>query len=165
MMFHRHRLLKSVTVVLGLMFAANLAGAECRPDTVHLRGDWGKARFSVEVADNASERARGLMERPSMPLSAGMLFVYHQTRPVSFWMRNTLIPLDMIFLDENGVVVNVHHNAIPLDETLIPSRAPTRYVLEVNAGLSKALGITKGTELRHPSVVQTNAAWRCADPE
>lgn len=162
---YRHRLLKFLTVALGLSLSAFSVQAECRPDTVHLRGDWGKARFTVEVADNAAERSKGLMGRPSMPMSKGMLFVYHQTRPVSFWMRNTLIPLDMIFLDENGVVVNVHHNAIPLDESPIPSVAPARYVLEVNAGLSKALGISAGTELRHPSVIQTNAAWRCADPE
>ncbi len=94
-----------------------------------------------------------------------MLFVYHRTRPVSFWMRNTLIPLDMIFLDEAGVVVALHENAIPLDETPISSIAPTRYVLEVNGGLSRRLGITLGSELRHPSVIQTNAAWRCSEPE
>ena len=161
----RHRLFSLLTAAAVTFLIPTIAVAACSHDTVHLRGDWGKARFAVEVADNASERGKGLMGRPSMPLSSGMLFVYHRTKPVSFWMRNTLIPLDIIFLDEDGTVVRVHHNAIPLDETPIPSGAPTRYVLEVNGGLAKALGITTGTELRHPSIVQTNAAWRCSEPE
>lgn len=151
-------------VAMGILTAVPVMAA-CSADAVHLRGDWGQARFTVEVADNASERAQGLMGRVSMPKSSGMLFVYHRTRPVSFWMRNTLIPLDMIFLDETGVVVRVHENAIPLDETPISSIAPARYVLEVNGGLSRALGITVGSELRHPSVLQTNAAWRCSEAD
>ncbi|MDC0737423.1 DUF192 domain-containing protein [Cognatishimia sp. SS12] len=139
------------------------AWAECRRDTVHLRGEWGEARFTVEVADNAPARSKGLMGRPSMPQSAGMFFVYHRTGDLAFWMKNTLIPLDIIFLDQNGIVVNIHHSARPFDETPLPSRAPARYVLEVNGGLAKALGITVGTELRHPSVVQTAAAWPCRE--
>lgn len=154
--------LAAVFSILTILTATG-ATAACRHDTVHLRGDWGKARFSVDVADNAAERSRGLMGRPSMPMGSGMLFVYHRTQPVSFWMRNTLIPLDIIFLDEDGVIVRVHHNAVPFDETPIPSVAPARYVLEVNAGLAKALGLNVGSELRHPSVVQTNAAWRCSE--
>lgn len=164
-MSQRHHFLTRMLMAVLLSAFAFSAKAQCSPDTVHLRGDWGTARFTVEVADNASERAKGLMGRPSMPMSSGMLFVYHQTRPVTFWMRNTLIPLDMIFLDEDGVVVNVHSNARPLDETPISSQYPTRYVLEVNAGLSKALGISQGTELRHPSVLQTRAAWRCSEAD
>lgn len=161
----RHRLSKAFLAAVFPLLLASQAYAACRHDTVHLRGDWGKARFTVEVADNASERSKGLMGRMSMPMGSGMLFVYHRTQPVSFWMRNTMIPLDIIFLDEDGVVVRVHHNAIPFDETPIPSIAPSRYVLEVNGGLAKALGITAGSELRHPSVVQTSAAWRCSEAD
>lgn len=161
----RHGLIFSLLAAVFAVLTAIEASAACRHDTVHLRGDWGQARFSVEVADNAAERAKGLMGRPSMPIASGMLFVYHRTKPVSFWMRNTLIPLDMIFLDEDGVVVRVHHNARPHDETPVHSGAPTRYVLEVNAGLAEALGIGAGSELRHPSVLQTNAAWRCSEAE
>lgn len=155
------RLLKQITGALVFSLIATIASAECRHDAVHLRGDWGEARFFVEVADNASERAKGLMGRTSMPMGHGMLFVYHQTRPVAFWMRNTFIPLDIIYLDQNGVVVNIHHQAVPFDETPLPSIAPARYVLEVNGGLAKALGMTVGSELRHPSVLQTAAAWPC----
>lgn len=159
----RHYVFSTFGAAVISVLSASIALANCSQNTVHLRGDWGQARFTVEVADNAAERSKGLMGRPSMPMGSGMLFVYHQTKPVAFWMRNTLIPLDMIFLDEDGVVVRVHHNARPLDETPIPSGAPARYVLEVNAGLSKALGITVGSEMRHPSVLQTNAAWRCSE--
>lgn len=145
-------------------FAQDAIG-DCRKDTVHLRGDWGTARFTVEVVDNAASRAKGLMGRASMPYSSGMLFVYHRTDDVAFWMKNTLIPLDIIFLDESGTVVNIHHSARPLDLTPLPSAAPARYVLEINGGLSKALGLVKGSEIRHPAVLQHTAAWSCRESD
>lgn len=136
--------------------------AECRDDTVHLRGDFGVARFHVEVADDGDERATGLMYRTSMPKSAGMLFVYERPQSVAFWMRNTLIPLDMIFLDATGRVRRVHSDAVPHDETPIPGGAPDiLMVLEINGGLARAMGITAGSELRHPSVPVSAARWRC----
>ncbi len=133
----------------------------CRKDTVHLRGDWGEARFTVEVVDNAASRAKGLMGRASMPYGSGMLFIYHRTDDLAFWMKNTLIPLDIIFFDESGTVVNIHHSARPLDLTPLPSEGPSRYVLEINGGLAKALGLAKGSEIRHPAVLQHTAAWGC----
>jgi uncharacterized membrane protein (UPF0127 family) len=154
---------RAIFAFLILLGSAAVVQASCRADVVHLRGDWGEARFAVEVADDARERQLGLMNRESMPASAGMLFVYHQTRVVSFWMKNTLIPLDMIFLDESGRVVKVHERARPHDLTSISSDEPARYVLEINAGLSRALGIDAGTELRHPSVLQHLAAWPCRE--
>ncbi|SHG36206.1 DUF192 domain-containing protein [Cognatishimia maritima] len=164
----RHHTFRFLTWMAGVLIAALLAlpaSAKCSHNTVQLRGEWGKAQFTVEVADNASERSKGLMGRPSMPTSSGMLFVYHRTRPISFWMKNTLIPLDMIFADERGIVVHVHHNAIPLDETPISSQWPARYVLEVNGGLAQALGVDVGSELRHPAVLQGDAAWRCSEAD
>ena len=133
----------------------------CRADSVSLRGDWGKARFSVEVADDTAERAKGLMHRRSLPLSAGMLFIYETPQPLSFWMRNTLIPLDMLFADERGVVTRIHSNAIPLDETPIPGGDAIRYVVEINGGLARAMGITEGSQLHHPALEQDRAAWPC----
>lgn len=156
-----HRRLLFITLTALSLLWVGIAEAACRPDTVHLRGDWGEARFNVEVVDNQAERSRGLMGRREMPRSSGMLFVYHQTRPVTFWMKNTLIPLDIVFVNEAGVVNRVHHNAIPLDLTHIPSGGPTRYVLEINGGLARALGIKKGTQLRHPAISQPSTAWRC----
>ncbi len=95
-----------------------------------------------------------------MATSAGMLFVYDEPQFVSFWMRNTLIPLDMLFLDATGTVQHIHENAIPLDETAIPGGDDIQYVLEINGGLSSRLGITVGSALRHPSIGD-NAAWAC----
>ncbi|MEM7720561.1 MAG: DUF192 domain-containing protein [Pseudomonadota bacterium] len=143
------------------LISATIAFAECDEGRVDLRGEWGQARFSVEVADTPSERSLGLMHRETMPRSAGMLFVYDRPQFVSFWMRNTLIPLDMIFMDETGTVQHVHENAIPLDETAIPGGQNIQYVLEINGGLSGRLGITVGSELRHPAFGE-NAAWTCS---
>ena len=78
------------------------------------------AGFNIELADDPKERSLGLMNRKSLPQSAGMLFAYEKPQAVSFWMRNTLIPLDMIFMDATGRVTHIHENAIPLDETGIP---------------------------------------------
>jgi uncharacterized membrane protein (UPF0127 family) len=134
--------------------------AQCAADAVDLRGDWGQARFAVEIADTPAERSRGLMHRESLPRGAGMLFVYDRPQPVSFWMRNTLIPLDIIFLDRSGTVARVHENAVPLDETSIPGGRGIQFVLEINAGLASEFGIAPGTELRHPSI-GAQAAWPC----
>ncbi|WP_375691222.1 DUF192 domain-containing protein [Pseudooceanicola sp. LIPI14-2-Ac024] len=137
------------------------ASAACRPDAVELRGDWGSARFRVELAETAADRAQGLMNRPEMAMGAGMLFVYPRPQPqIAFWMRNTLIPLDIIFMDETGTVQHVHAMAEPLDETLIPGGSDIQYVLEVNGGVAGSLGIGPGTELRHPAIGDL-AAWGC----
>ncbi|MDA8586597.1 DUF192 domain-containing protein [Rhodobacteraceae bacterium] len=146
--------------LLSIFATTSTAWADCAIDRVDVRGDWGQARFTVELADDQAERSQGLMHRESMPRSAGMLFAYENPRPVSFWMRNTLIPLDMIFMDKNGVVKRVHENAIPLDETSIDGGHGIQYVLEINGGLASRLGIAEGSELRHP-IIGDNAAWDC----
>jgi uncharacterized membrane protein (UPF0127 family) len=139
--------------------AAEPAAAACREDTILLRGDFGKARFSVAVADDAETRAKGLMHVASMPPSHGMLFVYPSARPVSFWMKNTLIPLDMIFADRHGVVQRVHSMAKPRDLTQIPGGPGIQYVLEINGGLAQQMGIGPGSQMRHPAIAEP--AWRC----
>lgn len=133
----------------------------CSEDRVDLRGDWGSARFTVELADSPEERAVGLMNRPSMAASAGMLFLYDTAQTVAFWMENTLIPLDMIFMSPDGVVQRIHENAVPLDRTLIPGGDGIQAVLEINGGMSSMLGITVGSQLRHPMLDQAAAAWPC----
>lgn len=137
------------------------AWATCAPDVVELRGPSGQQRFTVEVADDGAERAQGLMFRESMPSSAGMLFVYEEPQAVSFWMKNTLIPLDMIFADETGRVTRVHSNAIPGDTTPIQGGEGVRFVLEINGGLAARMGIAEGSELRHPAIAQDSAVWPC----
>jgi len=141
--------------------AAGPVFAGCSPDTVDIRGAFGQARFTVEVADTFAERAQGLMNRPSMPSGAGMLFVYETPQQASFWMKNTLIPLDMIFADQAGRVTRVHSNAVPQDETPIDGGAGVAVVLEINGGLAEKLGIAPGAELRNPAVDQSLAAWPC----
>lgn len=140
-----------------------VAAKACAEDEVLLRGAFGMARFSVEIADDAGERAQGLMNRKSMARGAGMLFVYPRAGSVSFWMRNTLIPLDMIFLNPAGVVTRVHSNATPLDETPIPGGDGVLAVLEINGGLAEAYGIEPGVEMKHPAF-GAEAAWPCAGP-
>ena len=136
------------------------AAAACAPDRVDLRDEGGAARFTVEVARTPVEQAQGLMNRESMATSRGMLFVYDTPRTTAFWMRNTLIPLDMIFVDETGTVVKVH-TAAPLDETPVPSGQPVVAVLEINGGLAETLGLGEGAELRSPLLPQEEAAWPC----
>ncbi|MBD3663463.1 DUF192 domain-containing protein [Sulfitobacter aestuariivivens] len=149
-------------LVLSFFGAAPLAAQEaCRDQTVHLRGEWGLARFNVEIADDFEERRVGLMNRPSLPVSSGMLFIYEYPQALSFWMRNTLIPLDMIFIDARGVVQHIHHEAVPLDETGIFGGTDLTTVLEINGGLARQLGITEGSEVRHPSFDPSDAVWPC----
>jgi len=138
------------------------AGAECVSDRVDLRGEWGRASFTVEIADEPGERAQGLMHRESLPSGAGMLFVYDEAGSPSFWMRDTLIPLDMIFLRPDGTVQHVHSEAVPGDETPISGGDGVLAVLEINGGLAEAMGIAPGTELRHPAFGDA-AAWPCGE--
>ncbi|WP_372992451.1 DUF192 domain-containing protein [Sulfitobacter sp.] len=152
--------LAALFVCCGLLASA-AAAADCSENAVTLRGDWGQARFSVEIADDAAERGRGLMFRESMPASTGMLFIYDKPQRASFWMRNTLIPLDMLFIDSHGVVKHIHHNAIPHDETPISGGDNLLSVLEINGGLAKRMGITVGSELRHRAFADLNPAWPC----
>ncbi|APO86868.1 hypothetical protein A9199_01085 [Donghicola sp. JL3646] len=147
-------------VIAALAAVAQPAAAACSLDKVLVRGDFGQARFTVEVADTADERAQGLMNVPEMPTMAGMLFVYERPHQVAFWMHNTLIPLDMIFADETGTITRIHPNAIPLDRTPIDGGAQVQFVLEVNGGLAGRLGIAEGDVLQHPSIGE-NAALPC----
>ena len=100
--------------------------------------------FSVELATNDAERERGLMFRKSLPEGTGMLFDFKVDQPVAFWMHNTYIPLDMIFIAGDGRIVHIAQNAKPLSDALIPSTQPVRAVLEVIGGTAEKLGIAAG---------------------
>jgi uncharacterized membrane protein (UPF0127 family) len=153
---------RAVLFWLGLCLvpAPALAEAACAMGRVDLRWPGGTESFSVEVADDGPERSRGLMFRDSLDPAAGMLFVYESPRRASFWMKNTLISLDMIFADVTGTVTRVHANAIPGDTTPIDGGDGVAFVLEINGGLAAKLGIAPGTELRHPAIGDA-AAWPC----
>lgn len=146
---------------LALALLAGPAWSDCAQDVVSLSGDFGEARFSVSVADEPAEQARGLMFVENMATLEGMLFVYPTPRSVTFWMRNTLIPLDMLFFDETGTLVNIHSEAQPLDETPIFGGDDIRFVLEVNGGLAEQFGLQSGDIMQHPSIGDV-AIWPCS---
>ncbi|WP_374427216.1 DUF192 domain-containing protein [Tabrizicola sp.] len=154
------KLLRTLGLVV-LLPGAAWAEAVCAPDRLDLRWDGGKESFAVKVADDGAERAQGLMFVEAMPLSEGMLFVYEAPRRVSFWMKNTLIPLDMVFADASGTVTRVHAGAVPGDLTPIDGGEGVQFVLEINAGLAGKLGIGPGTVMRHPAIPAETAAWSC----
>ncbi|MFZ3582966.1 DUF192 domain-containing protein [Loktanella sp. DJP18] len=151
-----------IATTLLVVLWTGTAAAQCAPDLVTLKGDFGQARFKVAVADDLAERAQGLMNVPEMPRMSGMLFVYEAPQTASFWMRNTLIPLDMIFASADGTVQTVHAKAIPHDETPILGGDDIKYVLEINGGLAGRLGIEPGTVMQHPAI-GPNAALPCGD--
>jgi uncharacterized protein len=105
--------------------------------------------FQVEVMRNDAERAKGLMFRQFMAPDRGMLFDFDREEQVTMWMRNTYIPLDMVFIKQNGVVHQIHERAQPLDETTISSGGPVRYVLEINGGVAAKLGLKPGDTVKH----------------
>ena len=134
--------------------------AACSDSVATVATDTAKVRFQVELAITAQDKAQGLMHRETLPDRAGMLFIYPNPQPVSFWMRNTLIPLDMIFIDDQGRVARVHHNAVPLDETPIYGGDAIKAVLEINAGLAKKYGISDTSMVVHP-LISPKLAQNC----
>ena len=130
---------------MALCFSAAAALAE--PLVIHSGGS--AYKFNVEVVTTPDTRAQGLMYRKEMAANAGMLFIYPGEQPVSFWMKNTLIPLDMLFLKSDGSIARIAHNAVPMDETAIGSGAPVKAVLEVNGGTANALGIKEGDRVEY----------------
>lgn len=106
--------------------------------------------FSVEIADTYAERQQGMMCRNHIPDTHGMLFQFPDVGPRAFWMQNTLIPLDIIYIAPNGRIVSIQKQAKPLDVTPLPSGAPASGVLEVRGGLSERLGLKPGDRVIHP---------------
>jgi uncharacterized protein len=106
--------------------------------------------FQVEIAKDDAARERGLMYRRFMPADQGMLFQFDREAPVSFWMKNTYVPLDMIFISHSGIVTNIVANAEPLSERAIPSGPACAAVLELNGGAAAAIGLRVGDKVRHP---------------
>ncbi|MBT4115855.1 MAG: DUF192 domain-containing protein [Rhodospirillaceae bacterium] len=109
----------------------------------------GRKIFDVELAISDAQQSRGLMFRETMAADAGMLFDYRFAQRITMWMRNTLIPLDMIFIGADGRVINVAERTIPHSEAIIASKGRARAVLEVNGGTASRLGIKAGTKVYH----------------
>jgi uncharacterized protein len=106
--------------------------------------------FQVEIAKDDASRERGLMDRRYMAPNHGMLFEFDRDAPATFWMKNTYIPLDMIFIARTGVVMRIVASAEPLSERVIPSGGPCAAVLELNGGTAAAIGLNVGDKVRHP---------------
>jgi uncharacterized membrane protein (UPF0127 family) len=118
-------------------------------EPLQIRTDRGVQSFKVEVADTAEEREYGLMCRKALAADRGMLFLFRRAGALSFWMRNTLIPLDIIYIGEDGRVVSISRNAQPLDERPLPSSGPAKFVLEVAAGRAAQIGLLPGDRVLH----------------
>src|SRR5690349_23300762 len=136
-----------------ILFGLLVAAGPVRPagqQTLEIATKSGVHVFSVEIADNDAERAKGLMYRKELPEGRGMLFDFHRDQEVSFWMQNTYIPLDMIFIRGDGRTLRIEENTEPLSTRLIPSRGAVRAVLEVIGGTSRRLGIATGDQVASP---------------
>ena len=112
----------------------------------------GPVSFGVELALTAADRATGLMHRQDMAADHGMLFRFDQTRQVLMWMKNTPLPLDMLFIDDDGTIVGIAKDTTPFSEAIIASPGPVRYVLELNAGTAERMGIAVGDVARHRAI-------------
>jgi uncharacterized membrane protein (UPF0127 family) len=129
---------------------ANVAAQETFPsETLEIVSTAGKTHtFSVEVASTDGQRQQGLMFRKSMGDDRGMLFDFKEDRDVMMWMKNTFIPLDMVFISKSGKITHIHPNAVPHSEDIISSNGSVRYVLELNGGAAKKLGIAVGDTVK-----------------
>ncbi|MEO1530861.1 MAG: DUF192 domain-containing protein [Pseudomonadota bacterium] len=150
-----------VCVVMSSLLAVILAagappaaadGPTCAVDRVIVEAAGGPVLYTVEIADEPAEHAEGLMFRTEMASDAGMLFLFETPRQASFWMRNTFISLDMIFIAPGGTVLNVAENTVPFSEAPQYSDGAAAAVLEVNAGEAARHGIGPGTATRHPTL-------------
>ncbi len=130
--------------------AANSSPVAVKLEPLDVTTTSGKIRLQVEVMRTADEQAKGLMFRQSMPQDNGMLFDFGLDRPASMWMRNTYIPLDMVFVKADGTVHRIEERTEPLSERTIASGTSVRAVLELNAGTSQRLGLKPGDKLAHP---------------
>ena len=137
-------------VALGTVFGALAQAQAAGQDTLEIVSASGVHAFSVELATNDEERERGLMYRKELPQGHGMLFDFGHDQPVAFWMHNTYISLDMMFIRSDGRIMRIEESAEPLSDRLIPAGAPVRAVLEVIGGTARQLGIKAGDRVINP---------------
>jgi uncharacterized membrane protein (UPF0127 family) len=140
-----------VLLFLGLFIATGAAQAAGQ-STLEIATKSGVHPFSVELATTEAEREKGLMFRKELPEGQGMLFDFHREQDVGFWMQNTYIPLDMIFIKADGRILRIAENAKPMSTDVIPSNGPVRFVLEVIAGTARKMGIAPGDRVASPLI-------------
>ncbi|MGX1309448.1 uncharacterized membrane protein (UPF0127 family) [Amorphus suaedae] len=139
--------------VLAFLLLATPVGAfAASTDLTIVTADGATHAFTVEIADDPMERARGLMFREQMAPDHGMLFDFAREDEVSFWMKNTPLSLDMLFAKADGTIVSIAENTTPQSTEAIPAGAPVRFVLEVVGGTAAKLGIAPGDRIEHARV-------------
>jgi uncharacterized membrane protein (UPF0127 family) len=144
--FFRSRIVAALLLILASAPVARAADES----TLEIVTKDGVHVFTVEMAKTDAERQKGLMFRKELPEGRGMLFDFKPDQPVSMWMRNTYIPLDMLFINGDGTIRRIAENTEPLSEKTISSGGPVRGVLEVIGGTAKKLGIKAGDKVAHP---------------
>ena len=152
-MMTRRTLLLLLAATIAASLFAFAAGAQLQrfaSSELTILSATGPHRFTVEVAATPEQMEQGLMFRRQLAENAGMLFDYKQPTMATMWMRNTLIPLDMLFVDAQGRIVNIHERAVPQSDDVIASAAPVRAVIELNGGTAARLGIVPGDKVQHP---------------
>lgn len=136
------------------MLAAPMPSIAAGTGTLVLKTSSGDHSFNIEVMVTDQERALGLMFRRSLPEDGGMLFIYDPPQPATMWMRNTLIPLDIVFISVDGCVHRIESNAEPFSETLIPSDGDVAAVLELNGGEADKIGLKRGDKVIYPGLAK-----------
>ena len=144
----------AIALFLSFIFMAAAWAVEFKtsPEPLVIETGRGPASFVIELATTSKERSQGLMNRETMAADHGMLFDFGQTRAVMMWMKNTILPLDMVFIGPDGKVMGVAADTVPFSESIISSPGPVRYVLEINAGMAAEHGIAAGDTVIHPAV-------------
>ena len=144
-----------------ILAAACMPAAAALPslpvETITIDTKSGPHSFSVEVAADDESRERGLMYRTAMAPDAGMLFDFHTPQSVAFWMENTVLPLDMLFVKSDGTIARIKANATPYSRENIPSGEPVQLVIELNGGRAAALGIVEGARVHAPQLMDKKA--------
>jgi len=143
--------------IVALLFVVPAARAQLQhfdSSTLDIDTAGGARHFTIELALTPAQQEQGLMYRHSLAPDAGMLFVFPEVQTATFWMKNTLIPLDMLFISADGHVADIHELAVPMSEANINSKVPVKAVLELNGGTVQRLGIKDG-DLVHQSTFGT----------
>jgi uncharacterized membrane protein (UPF0127 family) len=149
--------MRRIFVFLAILFVASSACAQQRTDAfakfgagkLAIESAKGKHAFNIEIARTPDQQRQGLMWRQKLAPDAGMLFIYDMEMPVSMWMSNTLIPLDMLFIAGDGKIVHIAQRTVPKSEEIISPGRPVQYVLELNGGTASRLGIKPGDKVAY----------------
>ena len=140
----------AIALIMAMLPTATGAVEPARLEPVVVETAEGRFTFTAEIADTPELRQRGLMFRHQLPDDRGMLFDWGEVQPISMWMRNTYVSLDMIFIAADGRVVRIAEGTEPLSETTISSGVPVAAVLEVVAGTAERIGLKPGDRVHHP---------------